>query len=195
VANGRDVAYLSASSVHRILDAADLLYRWKRSASSGTAPAKPMRPHERWHADLMYLRIKDSWYFLVTVLDAYRRYVVYWELLRIIGDVRGPGLMEGVEFTTPAGKPDPATAELVHRACLQKNLLLLMCGTCKNVIRWIPPLVVTESQIRDALEIIESGLAQVTSDSDRSRTKDLQHHESKYFHKTFCFGRFGVSPG
>jgi transposase InsO family protein len=76
-----DVAYLSPSSVYRILDDADLLYRWKRSQSSGTKPAQPTRPHERWHTDLMYLRIQDTWYFLVTVLDAYSRYVVHWELL------------------------------------------------------------------------------------------------------------------
>jgi transposase InsO family protein len=76
-----DVAYLSPSSVYRVLKDADLLYRWKRSARSGAAPAKPERPHERWHTDLMYLRIGDAWYFLVTVLDAYSRYVVHWELL------------------------------------------------------------------------------------------------------------------
>lgn len=76
-----DVAYLSPSSVYRILSEADLLYRWKRSQSSGAAPAKPTRPHERWHTDLMYLRIQDTWFFLVTVLDAYSRYVVHWELL------------------------------------------------------------------------------------------------------------------
>lgn len=76
-----DIAYLSPSSVYRILEEADLLSRWKRSTSKGTAPSKPTRSHERWHTDLMYLRIQDSWYFLVTVLDAYSRYVVHWELL------------------------------------------------------------------------------------------------------------------
>lgn len=76
-----DVAYLSPSSVYRVLAAADLLYRWKRSASTGQAPAKPTRPHERWHTDLMYLRVADCWYFLVTVIDAYSRYIVHWELL------------------------------------------------------------------------------------------------------------------
>jgi transposase InsO family protein len=76
-----DVAYLSPSSVYRVLKEADLLYRWKRSTTSGTKPAKPTRPHERWHTDLMYLRIENNWYFLVTVLDAYSRYVVHWELL------------------------------------------------------------------------------------------------------------------
>lgn len=85
-----DVAYVSESSVYRILNDANLLARWKRSSSSGQAPTKPTRPHERWHTDLMYLRIADSWYFLVTVLDAYSRYVVHWELLTTMmaADVR-----------------------------------------------------------------------------------------------------------
>lgn len=76
-----DVAYVSPSSVYRVLQEADLLYRWKRSQALGERPAAPRGPHERWHTDLMYLRIADTWYFLVTVLDAYSRYVVHWELL------------------------------------------------------------------------------------------------------------------
>lgn len=76
-----DVAYVSPSSVYRILSDADLLYRWKRSRRSGPAPAEPQGPNERWHIDIMYLRIEDTWYFLVTVLDAYSRYVVHWDLL------------------------------------------------------------------------------------------------------------------
>jgi transposase InsO family protein len=84
------VAYLSPSSVYRILSDADLLYRWKRGGRAGEAPAPPTRVHERWHTDLMYLRVGDGWYFLVTVLDAYSRYVVHWELLATMtaADVR-----------------------------------------------------------------------------------------------------------
>ncbi|MGH7657973.1 MAG: IS3 family transposase, partial [Gemmatimonadales bacterium] len=76
-----DVAYLSPSTVYRILDGADLLARWKRSRRVGTPPPEPTRPHQRWHTDIMYLRVADTWYFLVTVLDAYSRYVVHWDLL------------------------------------------------------------------------------------------------------------------
>lgn len=85
-----DVAYLSASSVYRILNDADLLYRWKRGGRTGAAPPPPTRVHERWHTDLMYLRVGDGWYFLVTVLDAYSRYVVHCELLATMtaADVR-----------------------------------------------------------------------------------------------------------
>lgn len=76
-----DVACVSPSSVYRTLSDADLLYRWKRSWASGQAPSRATRPNERWHTDLMYLRVEDSWYFLVTVIDAYSRYVVHWDLL------------------------------------------------------------------------------------------------------------------
>ena len=43
-------------------------------------------------------------------------------------------------------------------ACEENGLLLLTCGTYDNVIRWIPPLVVTESQINDALGIFAAAL-------------------------------------
>jgi transposase InsO family protein len=77
-----DVVYLSESTVYRILQSLDLLYRWKRnSSSSGRRPPKADRPNQRWHTDLMYLRVGDTWYFLVSFIDAYSRYIVHWELL------------------------------------------------------------------------------------------------------------------
>jgi putative transposase len=77
-----DVAFFSPPSVYRILAERDLLCRWKpRSESSGKKPEPPRGPNEQWHTDLMYLWVKGRWYFLVTVLDAYSRYIVHWELL------------------------------------------------------------------------------------------------------------------
>lgn len=76
-----DVAYLSPSSVYRILSARDLLCRWKPPERAGHKPEPPTRPHEVWHTDLMYLWVRGRWYFLVTVLDGYSRYIVHWALL------------------------------------------------------------------------------------------------------------------
>ena len=86
-----------------------------------------------------------------------------------IGDVRGPGLMVGVEFVEPGGRsaggsaaapvPDAARAKAVQRACLDQHLLLLTCGTFENVVRWIPPLVVADDEIDDALARFERALA------------------------------------
>lgn len=81
----------------------------------------------------------------------------------VMGDVRGPGLMVAVEFTDATGKADAQTTGQVLQQCLEANLLLLSCGTYKNVIRWIPPLIVSEQQIAEALKIFEKALQTVLS--------------------------------
>jgi 4-aminobutyrate aminotransferase len=78
----------------------------------------------------------------------------------IIGDVRGKGLMIATEFMRDSN-PDKATANAVQQACLARNLLLLTCGTYGNVIRWIPPLVVTKEQIEEAIEIFTQAFEEV----------------------------------
>jgi 4-aminobutyrate aminotransferase-like enzyme len=77
-----------------------------------------------------------------------------------IGDVRGWGLMIATEFTSD-GKPDAAITKKVHKFCVDNNLLILTCGTYGNVIRWIPPLIVTRDQIDEALGIFRRGLESV----------------------------------
>jgi 4-aminobutyrate aminotransferase len=75
-----------------------------------------------------------------------------------MGDVRGLGLMIGTEFTVK-GKPAEKTQvkKLLH-ACEERGLMLLSCGTYDNTIRWIPPLIVNEAQVNDALRIFGEAL-------------------------------------
>ncbi len=80
----------------------------------------------------------------------------------VIGEVRGLGLMVGVEFTRD-GQPDTATAKAAIKAALDGGLLLLTCGTYDNVVRWIPPLVVTEAEIQEGLQIFAAALDRVVS--------------------------------
>jgi 4-aminobutyrate aminotransferase len=77
----------------------------------------------------------------------------------VLGEVRGLGLMIGVEFTLPDGSPGTDLVKEVIRRCLDNKLLLLNCGTYNNVLRWIPPLIVTREQIETALGIFEQSLA------------------------------------
>jgi 4-aminobutyrate aminotransferase len=79
----------------------------------------------------------------------------------VIGDVRGLGLMVGTEFRSENRKPDKATAKALIHACQDRKMLLLSCGTYDNVIRWIPPLIVSEKQINDALGIFQESLKEV----------------------------------
>ena len=68
-----------------------------------------------------------------------------------IADVRGLGLMVGNEFCTPDGAPDTAAATRAHAAAAERGLLLLTCGPYGNVVRMIPPLVVTAEQVDEAV--------------------------------------------
>jgi 4-aminobutyrate aminotransferase len=80
------------------------------------------------------------------------------ERFPVIGDVRGLGLMVATEFTTPSGEPDKQTADEVRLKCLEDELILLTCGPYGNVVRWIPPLIINDSHLDEALNIFERAL-------------------------------------
>lgn len=76
-----------------------------------------------------------------------------------IGDVRGLGLMVGVEFVQPGSRiPYAAKARTVQKACVEDGMLILTCGSYENVIRWIPPLIINEDHLDEALSIFEGAL-------------------------------------
>jgi 4-aminobutyrate aminotransferase len=75
-----------------------------------------------------------------------------------IAEVRGLGLMIGTEFRDANGLPDKTTAKATVAECFKRNMMLLTAGSWDNTIRWIPPLIVTESQMNDALGIFEESL-------------------------------------
>jgi 4-aminobutyrate aminotransferase len=77
-----------------------------------------------------------------------------------IGDVRGWGLMVATEFSKD-GMPDGQTAGAVCCKCLEKNLMLLTCGTWGNIIRWIPPLMVSSGDVQHALGTFKEALTDI----------------------------------
>jgi 4-aminobutyrate aminotransferase len=81
----------------------------------------------------------------------------------IIGDVRGRGLMIGLEFVRDRATKERATVERdrIVRACFERGLLVLGAG--RNAIRLSPPLVLTRSQADGAIEILDEAIATVTS--------------------------------
>jgi 4-aminobutyrate aminotransferase len=78
-----------------------------------------------------------------------------------IGDVRGRGLMLGVELVTDrtTREPDGAIGDALIERCADLGLLLLTCGAAHNVVRWIPPLDVASAEIEEALSIFREALA------------------------------------
>lgn len=79
----------------------------------------------------------------------------------VLGDVRGLGLMVGVEFTNPQTRvPESEMTQRVLTHLLQKEHLIMMsCGAYGNTVRWIPPLTVSEEQIDSALQSFERAVA------------------------------------
>jgi len=77
-----------------------------------------------------------------------------------IGDVRGLGLMIGLEFVRDRAtrEPDGALCEAVIQGCAEQGLLVISCGVQHNVIRWIAPLNVTSAEITEALGIFRGVL-------------------------------------
>jgi 4-aminobutyrate aminotransferase len=76
-----------------------------------------------------------------------------------IGDVRGLGLMIGVEFVEGNGslKPAPELRDRVEMACFERGLIILGAGY--NTIRWSPPLILTRENVDVALEIFDEAIA------------------------------------
>ncbi|MFE3458020.1 aspartate aminotransferase family protein [Nocardiopsis aegyptia] len=81
----------------------------------------------------------------------------------VIGDVRGKGLMLGNEFTAADGSPDGATALRAQQAAAENGLLLLTCGPAGNVVRMIPPLVVTGDQVDTAVSLWAASVEEATA--------------------------------
>ncbi len=77
----------------------------------------------------------------------------------VIGDVRGLGMMLGVEFVTDRQslKPAPELRDKIEYACYERGLIILGCGT--NTIRWSPPLILTKENVDVALEIFDEAIA------------------------------------
>jgi len=46
----------------------------------GSGFIQPTAPHEHWHSDISYINIACTFYYLITVLDGYSRYLIHWEL-------------------------------------------------------------------------------------------------------------------
>lgn len=88
-----------------------------------------------------------------------------------IGDVRGRGLMIGIEIVDGLGKTDalgqplanPALASAIQRKCFQKGLILELGGRHSSVVRFLPPLIVTEAEIDSIAGIFADAVREACS--------------------------------
>jgi 4-aminobutyrate aminotransferase/(S)-3-amino-2-methylpropionate transaminase len=80
-----------------------------------------------------------------------------------IGDVRGLGAMVAMELVTHRESriPDPAAAAAVVHACEDRGLLVLKAGAYDNVVRLLPPLIVSDEELEHGLATLEEALSEV----------------------------------
>lgn len=78
----------------------------------------------------------------------------------VIGDVRGRGAMQAIELVEPGTKnPNSAATDALLKHCHQNGVVVLNAGTYNNVIRFLPPLAISDELLHDALDVLAAGLA------------------------------------
>ena len=79
----------------------------------------------------------------------------------LIGDVRGKGAMVAFELVKDRASKEPApeAAKIITQECYQKGLIAISAGIYSNVMRFLPPLVITKEQLDTALKILEEAVA------------------------------------
>ncbi len=99
-----DVAYLSPSTVYRILKSANLVCPWRRrSKRRREEDEKATRPNQRWATDVMQVLIGSLTYFVVSFMDEYSRYVVHFEIAPGMDGITVGTAAQGAIDTLPKG--------------------------------------------------------------------------------------------
>ncbi|MFU8850444.1 aspartate aminotransferase family protein [Micromonospora sp. SL1-18] len=83
---------------------------------------------------------------------------------RVVGDVRGKGLMIALEFVGPDGEPHPAAAAALLEETRERGLLVGKGGLYGNVIRLAPPMTLTRAEADEALEILTQSIEAVAKE-------------------------------
>jgi 4-aminobutyrate aminotransferase len=139
---------------------AELMARWPRGSHGGTYGGNPIG----CAAALATLDVITEAGFLDAVAARGRRLAAGLAEAAAddpgVAEVRSLGLMVAVEFRQPeTGIPDTARVSAILGHCLTEGHLVLMsAGTYSQVIRFMPPLVVSEAEIDEALRVFEKAL-------------------------------------
>jgi len=92
-----------------------------------------------------------------------KRFLKMKDKYEIIGDIRGIGAMIGMEFVKNRETREPAPDETkkIIKECLRNGLLIAGAGIHHNVIRMLLPLVITDEQLDEGLDVLEKAVAKV----------------------------------
>lgn len=97
---------VSPATVYRVLSEAGVLNRAKRAPSSkGKGFEQPGRPHEHWHTDVSYLNICGTFYYLISILDGYSRYIIHWEIRESMSEADVEIVIQRAREKYPEARP------------------------------------------------------------------------------------------
>lgn len=137
----------------------EIMEKWPAGAHGGTFGGNPLA----CAAGLETLHIIEEDHLLAHCQEvgAYfkKRLEELQDSFPCIGDIRGKGLMLAMEIVDEEGLPDGEYTHFIIEKALEKNLLLLTCGTKHHVIRFIAPLIVTEKEIDECIKILTEVLS------------------------------------
>jgi 4-aminobutyrate aminotransferase-like enzyme len=151
IASGFPIAGIGASE--------ELMSRWPQGAHGGTYGGNPIG----CAAALATIEVIEEEHLVDNARDRGAQLTAALRELQKgdagIGDVRGLGLMVGVELVDREGAPAAARTNAILRHCLdESNVIFMNCGTNNNVLRWMPPLVVTAAEIDRAVAAFAAAL-------------------------------------
>jgi 4-aminobutyrate aminotransferase len=81
----------------------------------------------------------------------------------LIGEVRGLGLMVGVELVNKDGSANKDLQKKVRQVCLDSGMVVLSCGPHDNVLRLVPPLNLSEAELEEGWEILNGAFQEVAA--------------------------------
>ncbi|ELY32706.1 class III aminotransferase, partial [Natrialba magadii ATCC 43099] len=81
-----------------------------------------------------------------------------------LADIRGKGLFIGAEFVDENGAPDSDVVDAIQQYCFEHGVLVWTAGRHGNVLRLLPPLVLTHDLAETALDVIVDAIEHVTAD-------------------------------
>ncbi len=92
------------------------------------------------------------------------RFEALWKKCPAVGNVRGAGAMRALEFVNDRTSREPARdlVQTIARLCYERGLLIIPAGTYGNVIRTLMPLVITDEQLEEGLDVLEGAILEAS---------------------------------
>lgn len=101
-----DIVAVSPSSVYRVLlNAGLLLTKWQHRKTKGSGFHQPSAPHQHWHLDISYINFRNTFVYLVALIDGYSRFIVHYELKMSVEALDVEIMMERARARFPGVNP------------------------------------------------------------------------------------------